>query len=218
MTSNTQVGPGTVVRLAYEVFDADGDRVDGSEPAAPIEFVFGYGTLLPAIERAIEGLSAGDQRSLLLRPDAAYGRRDPRAVLELARDEFPEGVQPGDRFELENESGGLLVLKVLDVDDDRVVLDLNHPLAGQRVKIEVTVEDVRPATADELDRAERLLSAAQATEPEIGRSSSLGRFGPRSPALIPLERLLEGGCRRYEKPLASVHFRRKPPDPFGGAG
>src|SRR5207247_3673083 len=118
MTSNTQVGPGTVVRLAYEVFDADGDRVDGSEPGAPIEFVFGYGTLLLAIERAIDGLSVGDQLSLRLRPDEAYGRRDSRAVLELDRDEFPDGIDPGDRFELENESGGLLVLKVLDVDDD----------------------------------------------------------------------------------------------------
>jgi FKBP-type peptidyl-prolyl cis-trans isomerase SlyD len=182
-----QVGPGTYVTLAYEAFDGDGELVDGTEENAPARFVCGYGLLLPALERALEGMTAGQERSVVLRPAEAYGPRRPDAVLEVDRGEFPDEVAAGDRYELENEAGGILVLRVLDVDDSRIVLDTNHPLAGQNVRFEVRVLDVRPATSDETAQAEARLSS----EGEPTAAAPLG--------LLPPERLIRDPRRRYEK-------------------
>jgi FKBP-type peptidyl-prolyl cis-trans isomerase SlyD len=188
MSRDFQVGPDTFVGLEYAVFDADGDAV-ASGPSH-LEFVFGRGQLLPALERALDGLSQGDRRTVTLQARDAYGRRDPRAVLEVDRAEFPEDVAPGDRFEVENEQGAVLVLQVLDVGPDTVHLDLNHPLAGQDIRIDLTVTEVRPATTAELDAAERALE--EAAEPAASRLSE-------PMPLIPLESLLRGPGRGYEK-------------------
>lgn len=177
------MGPGMHVRLAYRVFDAEQELVDESDPAAPLAVIAGYGQLLPALERALDGRAAGDTCSVTLEPREAYGRRDPGALIEVDREDFPPDVAPGDRFEAEHADGGIVVLQVIDVLDDAVVIDTNHPLAGQRVRYELDVLGVRPATAEELDGAARRLAEA-----------------PDRPAegLIPPERLLPGGGRRYE--------------------
>jgi FKBP-type peptidyl-prolyl cis-trans isomerase SlyD len=163
-----QVGPGMLAAIEYEVFDADGELAGRSDPGQPLLAVIGYGQLLPALERALDGLPAGGQRSVTLRPEQAYGRRDPAGTLEVDRDDFPDDVAAGDRFEVEAEGGERLVLRVLDVSKDAVVVDANHPLAGQRVRFELRVLNVRPATEQELERAAAQLEAAERPGTEFG--------------------------------------------------
>ena len=179
----TQVGPGTVVTLGYRVLDAEGEVVDASDPELPPAFVFGYGELLPALERALDGKSAGDSVAVAVRPEEAYGRRDPNAVLEVARDDFPADVAPGDCFEAEAEDGEVVLTKVLDVSPDAVVVALNHPVADQTGRFELEVLAVRPAEAAELTEAEERLAGELAGSP--------------NPLLAP-ERWLKGGGKRYE--------------------
>jgi FKBP-type peptidyl-prolyl cis-trans isomerase SlyD len=179
-----QAGPGTVVSLAYAVYDAEGEQVDASDQ--PLEIVLGYGTLLPSIEQVIEGLEPGQKKSLRLGPEQAYGRRDPKALIEVDRSEFPEDVAPGDRFDADAPDGTRVVLRVLDVTDELVVIDTNHPLADQTVRFELEVIGVRPASEAELAAAEARLREAE-NRPR----------GPPAP-LISVQRLLEGGKRRYE--------------------
>lgn len=176
-----QVGPDTRVQLAYVVYDADGEEVDRSVPDAPLTVVFGYGQLLPAVEHAIQGLRSGQSREVFLAPSQGFGERDPKAIIEVDRADFPADVAAGDRFEMENETGELLVLQVLDVADDAVVLDTNHPLAGQRVRVELSVHDVRPATSAELTSAQARLDAPA---------------DPDSASLISADRLLRGRTQR----------------------
>jgi FKBP-type peptidyl-prolyl cis-trans isomerase 2 len=149
---------------------------------APLECVFGYGALLPALEEKLAGLREGERRSVWLKPDEAFGPRDPEDVLEVDRADFPEDVAPGDAFEAEGEDGRRVLLQVLDVSEELVVLDGNHPLAGQRVCFEVEVLELRPASESELSAAEARLAAAEE---------------PQEP-LIPAESLLRGVSRRYE--------------------
>lgn len=174
-----QVGPDICVSLSYEVFDADGELVGGSR--GPVEVVFGFGEILPGIERAIDGTLPGQTKTVRLKAKDAFGERDPKAVLEVDRSEFPDDVAPGDTFEAEGEGGEVVVLRVLDVLEDAVILDQNHPLAGQALRVEVRILATRPATAAELERA-----GAEATDP--GEE-------PDSP-LIAAERLLRGPSRR----------------------
>lgn len=174
-------GPGVVVALQYAVLDADGELI--AEAGEVEEFLIGYGELLPALERGVEGMTPGERRSLILTPKDGYGERDPRATLEVDRDEFPPDVSPGDRFEAEDDGGHPVLLTVLDVADDAVVLDQNHPLAGRRLQVDVEVVGCRLAEADEIARAEAALMAE--TDPAI--------------PLISPQRLLRPPNRRYEE-------------------
>jgi len=164
-----KLGPGVWTRLAYRVFDAEGELVEGA--GGELGLVFGYGVLLPALEARLEGLGAGAKRSIELAPRDAYGERNLTRQLEVSREDFPPDVAPGDRYELEREDGSELVVRVLAVEDDVVVLDTNHPLAGQRVRFDIEVLEARTATREELEIAEAALTAdegdAEPAEPLI---------------------------------------------------
>lgn len=198
-----QIGPDIFAAVDFAVFDAEGDPI--SEGQNRLEFVFGRGQLLPAIEQALDGLVAGDRRTVTLRPQDAYGRRDPKRILEVDRSEFPEDVKPGDRFEVENRAGAVLVLQVLDVSDDSVQLDLNHPLAGQELRVELSVVEVRPASDEELERANRDLEALE-EEHQHETADAVALSVP----VIPLDRLLRRPAQGYERgpavsPRPGVH-------------
>ena len=187
-----QIGPGMWVRLRYAARDADGELVEDLEPE--IGYVHGYGALLPRLEAALDGHQSGELVQTKLPPEEAFGRRREEAVLELAREEFPDEVAPGDRFEVESAEGALLVLRVLEVTPEAVIVDANHPLAGQAVSFQLEVLEVRPANDDELSRAEEALEEAEPAD------------GP----LIPAASLLRGGSQRYEQ---VARARGSDPDP-----
>ena len=173
MSRGYQLGPGVWVLLRYRVFDAEGEAL---EPAAvETGCVFGYGALLPALEAALEGKTVGARCAVELGPKDAFGDRDPELFLEVERSEFPPEVAPGDRFDAEQKDGTPLVLQVLEVSDAAVLVDLNHPLAGQRVRFEVEVLEARPASADELALAEARL------EEDPGSDPGGGPAGPGAP-------------------------------------
>lgn len=182
-TGSYQVGPGMWVRLGYRAFDEDGEPVE--EAANQLEYVHGLGALLPALEAGLDGQSAGATREVVLSPREAFGPRRKEGVVEFAREDFPETVAPGDRFDADTAEGGVVLLRVLEVGPDVVVVDLNHPLAGQRVRFELEVHEVRPASAEETRAAEERLTH----EEPVGQAG-----GP----VIPVERLLRGRSQRYE--------------------
>lgn len=179
-----QVGPGLWVEIAAAVYDADDEAIEGEDEV--FGFVFGFGQALPGIEHALEGRFAGDQVSIVLGPHEAYGVRDESLVVSVAREELADDIGPGDRIEVEDGHGAILVLRVLELHDDEVLVDFNHPLAGQKVRYETRILRVRPASEDEILAAERALDENEAQTSE----------------LLPPERLLRGAGRSYENALA----------------
>ena len=101
----------------------------------------GTAQIVPGLERAIEGLTSGAERSVTVTPADAYGDYDPQAVLEVEREDFPNAaqVEVGDEFVAESADGEALPITVLEVRDDAFVVDTNHPLAGETLRFEVTV-------------------------------------------------------------------------------
>jgi FKBP-type peptidyl-prolyl cis-trans isomerase SlyD len=176
-----QLGPGVWTRLGYRAFDADGEPMDGAEGQTGV--VFGYGALLPPIEAAIAGLGVGAKRTVELPARDAFGERRAELELEVARDEFPPDVSPGDRYELERDDGSEVVARILAVSEDVVVVDMNHPLAGQRVRFEIEVLEARAASAEELQIAETQLLGEDDDAPDP------------SEGLIPVAGLLRRGVR-----------------------
>ncbi|HEX6633665.1 MAG TPA: peptidylprolyl isomerase [Usitatibacter sp.] len=146
-----RIDPGTVVRLAYELRDADGEALE--EDGAEMEYLHGgYGGIFPKVEAALAGKEPGDEMSITLEPDDAFGEYDAELLRVEPRERFPEEVEVGMRFEgvpgdREEEA---LIYTVTEITPEGVVVDGNHPLAGERLWFKCAVKEVRPATPDEL--------------------------------------------------------------------
>jgi len=140
----------------YRLYDEAGTLVDAGDEAEPLAFVYGCAQVLPAIERGISGATAGERRVVEAGPEEAFGERDEEAMLVVDRADFPGGdrVTVGDEIMASRPDGVEVAHPVVEVSEDEVLVDLNHPLAGQRVRFEIEVLGVRPATDAELDEAQ----------------------------------------------------------------
>jgi FKBP-type peptidyl-prolyl cis-trans isomerase SlyD len=151
------IEPNTHVVVDYELRDDDGDLLDASESddGEPIEYVHGYGMLVPGLEAALAGLKAGDERDVVVPAAAGYGEYDEELVLEVDRSEFPDPakVEVGHELVAESPDGDEVAMNVVEVHDDVVVVDANHPLAGVTLRYHVKVREVRAATVAEVERA-----------------------------------------------------------------
>ena len=145
-----QIADDTVVTLTYKLYAASGELIE--ETREPIIYLHGgHHGIFPKIERALEQKGPGDSCSVTLEPDDAFGEYDAELVRVEAQDRFPENVKIGMQFE---EAAGdqeeSRVYTVTDIAEGKVVVDGNHPLAGQRLRFDCTIVDVRAATAEEL--------------------------------------------------------------------
>jgi len=148
-----KIGKGSVVSLEYSLHLGDGKVVDASAPGETMAFIQGEGQIVPGLERALEGLGVGDQRQVVVVPADGYGDRDARGVQEVPRNAFPEDTRPEPGMELmaQGPEGDPVPFVVREVGLETVVIDLNHPLAGKTLHFDVTVREVRAATAEELE-------------------------------------------------------------------
>lgn len=147
-----QIAPHTVVTLAYQVTDPDGEMVDAGE--RPIVYLHGgFDDIFPKIEEALLGKVAGDQVQIKLQPDEAFGEYDADLVQIEPRGSFPETLQVGMQFEGAPTGSGeddFILYRVTEIIDDKVMLDGNHPLAGMALVFSCTVSDVRAASDEEI--------------------------------------------------------------------
>jgi len=142
-----KIGPDTYVKLDYNVQTTDGEQVDSSDDRGPLEFVFREGKILQALEEELEGLSPGDQKTITLKPDQAYGKYDNDAVTQIPRKKFPEDeeIKPGMEFVAQVPDQDERVVVVKQVDEEKVTIDFNHPLAGKTLQFNIFVQEVRQA-------------------------------------------------------------------------
>lgn len=141
-----------VVTLAYTLRDTAGEVLDSATAAEPFAYVHGRRSVIAGLERQLAGRSVGDQLDINLEPADAYGEHSPARVQTVPRDRFPEGIDiaPGMQFQASDEHGGRMPVRVTEVNEDGVVIDANHPLAGQTLHFAVEVLGVRAATTEEL--------------------------------------------------------------------
>ncbi len=144
----------TVVTLDYEVKDSDGILVDAG--AEPLEYLHGgYGTVFPKIEAALDGKKVGDTILVRMEPGEAFGEYDAELVQIEAASVFPPEIQVGMQFEAgeegeDGEEGESRLFMVTAIEDGKVILDGNHPLAGVVLDFSCTVAAIRPASAEEV--------------------------------------------------------------------
>ncbi|MBE0489244.1 MAG: peptidylprolyl isomerase [Halomonas sp.] len=152
------IAPQRVVTLHYVLTDtAAGEVLDDSRARQqPLEYLHGHHNIVEGLERALDGLQEGADLSVTLMPAEAYGLRNEALVREVGRGAFPvDDLSPGMRFQTPGEAGPQVVT-VLEVRDDSVLIDTNHPLAGRTLRYRLEVLEVRDATRAELAKGHPL--------------------------------------------------------------
>ncbi|MDH0893831.1 MULTISPECIES: peptidylprolyl isomerase [unclassified Pseudomonas] len=140
------------VSIDYTLTNDAGEVIDSSAGGAPLVYLQGAGNIIVGLEKALEGKQAGDELSVAIEPSEAYGEYSAELVATLNRSMF-EGVDElavGMQFHASGPDGGMQIVTIRDIDGDDVIVDGNHPLAGQRLNFKVKVVDVRDASAEEV--------------------------------------------------------------------
>jgi FKBP-type peptidyl-prolyl cis-trans isomerase SlyD len=143
-----------VVRLDYTLTLNNGEVYDSSADSGPLEYLQGHGQIIPGLEEALYDMAVGEEKDVVVTPDVGYGEYDPEAVQSLPRDVFPPEMElePGMSIDLYDEDADEELEAVIDeVDGDEVVVNFNHPLAGETLNFHVRIAGLRPATPEEID-------------------------------------------------------------------
>jgi FKBP-type peptidyl-prolyl cis-trans isomerase SlyD len=141
-----------VVTIHYKVSDSESDEViDSSENAEPMTYLHGAQNIIPGLEQALEGKAGGDELEVVVEAADAYGERSDDRIQQVPMEAFQgmEKVEPGMAVTAQTDQGQINLV-ITEVNGEMVTVDANHPLAGKSLKFEVSVEDVRDASEEEM--------------------------------------------------------------------
>ncbi len=145
-----QIAEGSVASFHYTLTDDAGQVIDSSEGRDPLAYIHGSGHIVPGLENALAGRTAGEKLKVDVVPEEGYGIRHQELVQIVPREAFQgvEDLQPGMQFQGRNAQGSINVT-IASIDGDNVTVDGNHPLAGQTLHFDVQITEVRDATEEE---------------------------------------------------------------------
>lgn len=139
-----QAKKGDVVKVHYTGKFEDGTVFDTSIGRDPLEFAVGSRKVIPGFEEAVEGMNPGELKTVSISPEKGYGLHLEELVIEIARDNLPEEVEPvvGQAIQIGESHDKMLQVTVTEVTDSKVVLDANHPLAGKNLVFEIELLEI----------------------------------------------------------------------------
>jgi len=147
-----QIANETVATIDYTLTNDNGDTLDQSKDGQ-FCYLHGANNIIPGLEEALLGKSAGDTITVAVDPEDGYGHRDESMLQTVKREMFgtDQEVEVGMQFHAESPQGETLAITVTQVEDDDITIDGNHPLAGINLNFNVTVVDIRVATQEEIE-------------------------------------------------------------------
>jgi len=140
----TQVKTGDTVRIHYTGTLEDGSTFDSSDGRDPLEFTVGSGQIIPGLDKAMTGMSVGEKKTVEVPADEAYGQPDPNALQAVPRGEIPADIplDLGTQLQVQTPQGQVLPVTVVEVTDEQVTLDANHPLAGKDLTFAIELVEI----------------------------------------------------------------------------
>lgn len=152
MSGEQLVGKDMVVTFHYTLRNESGDILDSSSGAEPLSYLHGYKNIVPGLEKALLGKAVGAQFKVTVPPAEGYGDREDEMVIKVPRKEWdlPEHVGAGEIVELQSPEGHVVPAVIVEIGAEVVVLDANHPLAGEQLFFEIELTAIRSATQEEL--------------------------------------------------------------------
>ena len=135
---------GNTAKVHYTGTLADGTVFDSSRKREPLEFTLGGGQVIPGFDQAVTGMAVGETKTVTIPVENAYGPRRDEMMFEVARSQFPEGLNPekGQQLQTQTGEGHPLLVTVAEVQEEKVTLDANHPLAGKDLTFEIELVEV----------------------------------------------------------------------------
>lgn len=148
-----QIAKDKVVLINYTLKNGAGEVIDSSDGGEPLAYLHGAENIIPGLENALEGKITGDSLSVTIAPEQAYGVFDESKVQAVPKDMFEDAgeVVIGAQYHAAGPDGGYITITVTEVSDDTVTVDANHPLAGETLNFDVTIMEIRDASAEELE-------------------------------------------------------------------
>lgn len=139
-----QVKSGDKVRVHYHGTLTDGSTFDSSEGREPLEFTAGSGHVIKGFDDAVLDMKVGDKKTVNIPVDQAYGQRSPDMMMEYPISDFPADMKPevGMQLQMSDQSGQVFPVMIAEVKDDVVILDANHPLAGENLTFEIELVSI----------------------------------------------------------------------------
>lgn len=146
------IGDNLAVSMHYKLTDNDGNVLDSSEGAEPLDYLHGVGNLIPGLEKALTGKVEGESVQVKVEPAEAYGEVMPELIEIVQKTAFQgvDSIEAGMAFEAQGPDGAMQHVVVKKVEGDEVTVDANHPLAGVVLNFDVTIISVREATEEEV--------------------------------------------------------------------
>ena len=141
-----------VVGIEYTLTDSEGEVLDTSEGRGPLAYVHGKGGIIPGLEEALTGKAVGDELKVVVPPEKGYGPRNNQLLNRVPKEAFGGKLEfeLGLQFPVQDQNGQPRMVTIVHIEDDAIIIDANHPLAGVELTFEVKVVEVREATDEEL--------------------------------------------------------------------
>jgi FKBP-type peptidyl-prolyl cis-trans isomerase SlyD len=141
-----------VVAFHYTLTDDNGTVIDSSKGQDPLTYLHGHGGIIPGLENELTGKTIGDAMKVVVQPADGYGELNPELIQPVPRAAFQgvDQIEVGMQFQAQGQGGQMQTVVVKEVDDENVTVDANHPLAGQVLNFDVSIEAVRAASEEEL--------------------------------------------------------------------
>ena len=137
--SAATIKEGSRVQIEYTLTDEGGTVLDTNKGEAPFAFTHGSHEIVPGLESALAGLREGDVKKVTVKPEDGYGKVNPNAQVEVGRERVPPDVKVGSELTGRGANGETRAVRVKEIKDKSVVLDLNHPLAGKTLNFDVRI-------------------------------------------------------------------------------
>lgn len=140
----TEIKSGDTVRIHYKGTLDDGSVFDSSEGRDPLEFTVGTGQIIPGLDEALPGMTVGEKKSVTIEPDKAYGPAHAEARQAVSRDKIPPEVpmEIGIQLEMKTPDGRSIPVRVVEIGEETVTLDANHPLAGKALTFDFEIVSI----------------------------------------------------------------------------
>mgnify|MGYP000874227790 FL=1 len=140
------------VSIHYTLTNEQGEKLDSSEGQDPLSYLHGASNIIPGLENALVGKTTGEKVSVTVQPEDAYGEINPEMIQIVPREAFEgiDDIQAGMQFQASGPDGQTQVVTIKAVGEEGVTVDGNHPLAGQVLNFDVSIEEVRDATEEEI--------------------------------------------------------------------
>jgi FKBP-type peptidyl-prolyl cis-trans isomerase SlyD len=139
------VKDGSVVSLQYSLSEEDGQLIESNKGKDPLKYTHGRQQIVPGLEKELTGMKVGGEKKVKVKPEEAYGPIDSKAFQELPKEQIPpNGLKVGAILAAQGPEGQTIPLRIHEIKEKTVVVDLNHPMAGKTLLFDVKVLDIQP--------------------------------------------------------------------------